>query len=60
MKRENTPSTGASKTSPSPGLTLDSASVWQKRDKPVQNAAQAQQPNWNRYIDSRMKQMRSR
>jgi hypothetical protein len=65
MKRENTPSTGASKVGSSPGLTLDSSSVWQKREQkpPGQNAAAAnaqQKPTWNRYADSRLKQFHCR
>jgi len=71
MKRENTPSTGASKASSSPGLTLDGASVWQKRDpkkpppQPVEShgagaAYDAPKPTWNRYADSRLKQFHCR
>ena len=71
MKRENTPSTGASKASSCPGLTLDGASVWQKRDpkKPPPQPSQpngadaaydAPKPTWNRYADSRLKQFHCR
>ena len=70
MKCENTPSTGASKARSSPGLTLDGASVWQKRDpkkpppQPTHNGADAgydaRKPTWNRYADSRLKQFHCR
>jgi hypothetical protein len=71
MKRNNTPSTGASEARSSPGLTLDGASVWQKRDpkkpppQPTQsNGAEAdydaRRPTWNRYADSRLRQFHCR
>ena len=70
MKRDNTPSTGASKASSCPGLTLDGASVWRKHDakKPPQPthpngadaAYDAPKPTWNRYADSRLKQFHCR
>jgi hypothetical protein len=72
MKRQNTPSTGANKENPSPGLTLDSASVWRKRDGGNRQADEAAVSaasapassssstpaagHWARYIDSRLKQ----
>ena len=74
MKRNNPPSTGASESraSSSPaGLTLDSASVWQKRDvdqaaaKPAATSGAAPEaarakPIWNRYADSRLRQFSCR
>jgi hypothetical protein len=59
MKREQPSSTGAEKKTPSPGLILDSSSLWQSREK-QQSAPSASRQNWNRYIDSRLKQFGSR
>lgn len=66
MKRDNTPSTGASKVSPSPGLILVGTNVWLKREKKsspdssVEAATGAPKPTWNRYADSRLKQFHCR
>ena len=59
MKRNqgNNPAASKVTTSASAG-TLESASVWQKREKPSTHPAPPQ--IWSRYIDSRLKQFVSR